>query len=279
VAFVLEPYDDAGAVLERAERFLASDPVQHNLVLTLLRGRVANPEPGRYWVVAGGGEPGHSGVAGVVLQSPLDFHATLTPMPAGAAVAAARAIAAGGADLPGVLGDAATAARFAGAWTEHRRSAATPVWGQRIYELAAPPIVPGGVPGGLRRAAPADRDLVLAWNDAFSVEIGDCLVRPELVDRRLAAGHLWLWEQDGPVSLAGHAPPAAGVVRIGPVYTPPDHRRRGYAAACVAAVSGAHLVAGARCILYADLANPVSNSVYRRIGYRAVAEILRYRFG
>jgi predicted GNAT family acetyltransferase len=31
-------------------------------------------------------------------------------------------------------------------------------------------------------------------------------------------------------------------------------------------------------MLYTDLANAVSNSIYRRLGYRAVAEVLRYRF-
>jgi predicted GNAT family acetyltransferase len=31
-------------------------------------------------------------------------------------------------------------------------------------------------------------------------------------------------------------------------------------------------------MLYTDLANPTSNSIYRRIGYRAVAEVLRYGF-
>ena len=47
---------------------------------------------------------------------------------------------------------------------------------------------------------------------------------------------------------------------------------------CVHALSSRLRDAGYRCILYTDLANPTSNSIYRRIGYRAVAEALRYRF-
>jgi uncharacterized protein len=35
---------------------------------------------------------------------------------------------------------------------------------------------------------------------------------------------------------------------------------------------------GLRCALYTDLGNPTSNSIYRRIGYRALAEVVRYRF-
>jgi predicted GNAT family acetyltransferase len=70
----------------------------------------------------------------------------------------------------------------------------------------------------------------------------------------------------------------ATVVRVGPVYTPPERRGSGYASALVAATSSAALADGHRCILYTDLANPVSNSIYRALGYRAVAEGLRYRF-
>src|SRR6202021_3212643 len=69
-----------------------------------------------------------------------------------------------------------------------------------------------------------------------------------------------------------------GVVLLSGVYMPPEKRKNGYAAACVHALSKRLRDAGYRCILYTDLANPTSNSIYRRIGYRAVAEVLRYRF-
>jgi predicted GNAT family acetyltransferase len=71
----------------------------------------------------------------------------------------------------------------------------------------------------------------------------------------------------------------AAVVRVQAVYTPPEARRRGYAAALVAGVSQAVLADGHAPALYTDLGNPVSNSVYRRIGYDSVAEVVRYRFG
>lgn len=78
--------NDLSVVLNRAGRFLTSDPVRHNVILTLLHGRAQHPEPGRYWVV----QP--EDPAGVVFQSPLDFPATLTPMPDDAVVAAVDAI-------------------------------------------------------------------------------------------------------------------------------------------------------------------------------------------
>lgn len=78
--------------------------------------------------------------------------------------------------------------------------------------------------------------------------------------------------------MAALSVPVAGVVRVQVVYMPPEHRAHGYASACVAELSSAALAGGARCILYTDLGNPTSNSIYRKIGYRAVAEALRYSF-
>jgi predicted GNAT family acetyltransferase len=74
--------------------------------------------------------------------------------------------------------------------------------------------------------------------------------------------------------------PVEGVARVGLVYTPPEHRGRGYASACVAGVS-AHVLAtdSDSCILYTQLSNATSNAIYRAIGYEPVLEVVRYRFG
>jgi hypothetical protein len=119
--------EDPGWMLREAGAFLASDPVRHNLILTLLRARVAYPEPGRYWLATDG-----SAVVGVAFQSPLDFVASVTPANPEAVAALVEEIVEAGIILPGVNGEAATAARFAGQWTERRGSAAFPVEGQRI---------------------------------------------------------------------------------------------------------------------------------------------------
>ena len=87
-----------------------------------------------------------------------------------------------------------------------------------------------------------------------------------------------MWDDDGPAALAGIGAALAGMARVGPVYTPPERRGRGYASALVARLSATAVEAGHRCMLYTDLSNPVSNSIYRAIGYRAVGEALRYRF-
>jgi uncharacterized protein len=103
------------------------------------------------------------------------------------------------------------------------------------------------------------------------------------VDRRLQGGDdaLWLWEDGEPVSMAGHTGPTPHGIRIGPVYTPPDLRGRGYAGALVGEVTR-HLLdeEGFRfCFLFTDLSNPTSNRLYERLEYRPVRDVLNYRFG
>jgi predicted GNAT family acetyltransferase len=273
MATVVTLMDDPQRVLELAGSFLARDPVRHNVILTLLDARVETPEPGRYWIVD---VDGHT--AGVVFQSPLHYVATVTPMALEAVHAAVDAVLHDRVRLPGVTGEAATAAAFAGHWTERARTGARPVQGQRIYEIQTVTDPPRST-GRLRAAGPDDQVRLVAWFQRFQADIGETVSdATETVRRRLARGQLWIWDDDGPASMAGRFDAVAGVERIGPVYTPPDRRGRGYASTLVAAVSRAVLDAGHRCILYTDLENPTSNAIYRAIGYRACAEALRYRF-
>lgn len=265
--------DEPTRVLADAGRFLESGPVLHNLILSLLHERVAHPLPGRYWVASSG-----DGVVGVVFQSPLMFDATITPMQDDTVTAVVAAIVEVNIALPGVVGDASTAARFAGEWATLRRCAVRPSEGQRIYELGE--LQEGrSVDGGLRTAMDADRDLIMTWFQGFQEDVGE----PggdtgRNVDARLSAGEYALWENGEPVSMAFASLPVAGVSRIGAVYTPPAHRNHGYAEACVRELSRGLLQRNVRSMLYTQLENPTSNAIYHRIGYRAIAEALRYRF-
>lgn len=266
--------EDPARVLSLAEEFLASRPALHNVTLTILHERVARSEPGRYWLARRGEK-----IVGVVLQSPLDWLANLVPMEPDVTAAMVDAIASAGIALPGVNGEAATAASFAGQWTERCKSAAVPFQGQRIYEYFGGAERVDGA-GTLRKAGPENRDLIAAWVKGFLDDVGEHATAPErFVDRWLPTGQIRLWDDGGPKSMAVPRGPAGGVIRVSLVYTPPEHRRHGYAAACVQNLSEAMRAAGNRCILHTDLNNATSNSVYRRIGYRAIAECLRYRFG
>ena len=141
--------------------------------------------------------------------------------------------------------------------------------------------------GTWRLAVPDDRALLASWLVAFSREaLGEGEVERD-VDRRLdewasggASRRYWLWEDGGePVSLVGGGGETPNGIRIGPVYTPPERRRHGYASNLTAAVSEAMLAEGRRfCFLYTDLANPTSNRIYSAIGYEPIADALMLRF-
>jgi predicted GNAT family acetyltransferase len=123
------------------------------------------------------------------------------------------------------------------------------------------------------------------WVDAFMLEALPEHQRIErsdaLVDERLAEAEegLALWEDGRPVSLAGWGGRTPNGIRVGPVYTPPAARGRGYATALVGHLTVGLLERYRFCFLFTDLANPTSNAIYRRIGYEAVTDIDQWRFG
>lgn len=268
---------DPSAALEAAEGFLARQPVANSLVISLLTERAAAPQPGRYWWA----QEEAGDVAGFVFQSPPHFRALVAPAPRPAIEALVERIAADVPELPGIMGDAGTAAAFAGHWAERRVTPVLPEEAQRIYRLGRlrrPP----GVDGHARRAGGADAGALLGWITGFLAETGVYPLDPEeLLARHTARGGLWLWETGAgePVSMAAASRPAAGMSRIGFVYTPPEHRRRGYATACVAAVAEEVQAGGLDCVLNTQLQNPTSNAIYRRIGFEPMVEVLVYRFG
>lgn len=266
-------YEDVRLFSVAAEEFLLSRTVLHNLILTIVDGRLTQREPGRYWVAFRADQ-----VVGVALQSPLTYPATVVPMEPDVTSALVDAIADADVILPGVNGEAATAASFAGRWTERRKAAALPVQGLRLYELADLNDVVS-VKGQLRKAYGGDRNLAVTWLQEFYLETHTPASNAEkLIDAALSSGRLWLWQDSSVVSMAISSKPIQAVVRISAVYTSPENRKRGYAAACVHGISKHFNDAGYHCMLYTDLGNPTSNSVYRKIGYRAVAEAIHYRF-
>jgi ribosomal protein S18 acetylase RimI-like enzyme len=264
---------DPELVIGQAGELLAGDPVGHNVVGTKLADAIRYGEPGRYWIGLLGGVP-----AGLAVQQPADTPLAVAPMPAELVAGIAHAAAASDVVLPGVFGPAATAARFAEAWAGLRTIAAVPTSAEWLYEVRDLRF-PDGVAGALRRAAEAELDLLLSWLPGFEAGAGWAGSNPAavFVTRRLAAGEVWIWDDDGPVSMAARTEAVAGVSRIQAVNTPPDQRRRGYASAGVAALSASVLARGLRCVLNANVSNTAANSVYQRLGYQAVSEVRRYQ--
>jgi uncharacterized protein len=266
---------DPELMIGQASELVAGDPVGHNVVGTKLEDAIRYDEPGRYWIGLIDGVP-----AGVAAQQPAEAPLAVAPMPAELVEAIAHAVDAGDVALPGVFGSAGTASRFAEMWAGLRKIAAVATSEDRLYEVQDLRF-PDGVAGSLRRAAEADGELLLSWLPGFEAGAGWAGSDPAaiFVTRRLAAGAVWIWDDDGPVSMAARTEAVAGVSRIQAVNTPPELQRRGYASAGVAALSARVLAQGLRCVLKADVSNVAANSVYQRLGYQAVSHMRRYQLG
>jgi predicted GNAT family acetyltransferase len=278
----VERLPDAQTFLDRAGTFLTTREALHNLTLGVVARYAA--QPGLYGevvpyfgvAVADGrivGCASRTAAVGAILSE--------VELP-DAADALARDLYDVLPDLAGVVGPSAATARFARTWAGLSGTAPSVAVAQLIYEADA--VSRPDVPGEPRLFQDGDRDLVLAWLAAFVAEA----LPPDnpddiaaFLDRRLSdpSSTVLLWEDGGaPVSLAMSGAPTPSGIRVGPVYTPPDRRRRGYGAAVTAELTRRELAVGRRyCFLYTDEANPTSNSVYRRIGYRVVGDSTQWR--
>lgn len=280
----LERPTDAADFLAAAGEFLTEREAEHNVILGLCSRLRESPDAygdeNPYFLVAS-----HRGrVVAAALRTPP--HSLL--LSESEDERATEAICAAALEafpaLPGVVGPAAVAKRFADAWSARTGARARLAIAQRLYRADAV-TAPPRVPGVLRPYTAADEETAVRWLDAFAAEAlgGEAAEDArEFLKRRLEdpdAG-LVLWEDERPVSLAGYAGPTPSGIRVAPVYTPPELRRRGYATALVAELTQMLLSGGRRfCFLFTDRGNPTSNSIYQQVGYEPVADVDLWRFG
>lgn len=279
-------YSDAGEFLEACRPLVLAPEDRHNLILGIIGTLIHRPgfyPDYRLWVVADDDAPR----AAALITVPFRLVLAEAADPA-ALRALVDAVRSDGVSVPGVVGNRPGVDQFVAMWTEATEDTAEVSMTQGVFALQQVSPVPA-VAGQPRRAVPADRELLIDWYMAFAAEalgeeenpIRDRL--EQTVDNHLDtddAAAAWLWEVDGgPVALSSFGSGTPSGARIGPVYTPPRHRRNGYGTALVAAQSQWLLDHGRRfCFLYTDLANPTSNAIYRRIGYEQVAESAEYVF-
>jgi RimJ/RimL family protein N-acetyltransferase len=265
--------ESVGEFWSAAGEFLRSRPVEHTLSLSLtdtLRKRdlhfYGRGDPIFGWFESAGG------VRAACLQTP-PHPLIITAAPAGAVPELASLLA--GRPLPGVNALAADGDAFAGVWRRRTGAAVTIGKQTRLFRLDAVAPPAPWPPGKARVVAATDRELLLHWLKSFHDDLGEPDHDPgKTVDDRISYGGLTLWEVDGdPVSLAGASRMESGVVRVAPVYTPPDLRGRGYAGAVTSVVTQAALATGADdVVLFTDVANPTSNGLYQRLGYRPIED-------
>jgi GNAT superfamily N-acetyltransferase len=250
--------------LARTGDFLTEYEAEHGLMLGVARATPKPPPDAYFAVVTDGEKP-------VAAAMRLDRRLILSR----ANTLDAIALLGTDADSPHLrmaLGPPQSVGHFTSGPSQQWRT----VMMQGIYECRAV-TMPSGVDGTRRLAAPNDRARLAEWLRGFIAEAlheeiseSDALAR---VGDHIKDNHFHLWEVGGKVvSLAAAVAPTLHGIRVNHVYTPPELRGRGYASALVGSLTQSLLSSGRRfAFLHTDLANPTSNRLYMRLGYRQVA--------
>lgn len=259
------------------ERLYGADPVTHTIALTVLAQRLGPMGAADVRTLLTAHDT--AGVVGAALRT-RPWPLVVSALPQAAAGAAVAVLLEHDPELRQVGGPRPRAEAFADAWCESTGASAHTVTAHRLFRLGEL-TPPSGVVGRARRAGTDDLELACRWHRAFGAEaVPDAPVPSRQDVRRQLGGDGFtvFWElPDGePVAMARASEPTIGMSRIGPVYTPPRRRGHGYGSAVTAAASGWALQAGVRdVVLFTDLANPVSNVIYPRLGYRPVHDAVQ----
>ncbi len=284
----LRRFEDVAEFNEQVEAFLLRKEAEHCLLLgnlsTLIHSDIYREPPYMAYVEQDGA------VVAVALRTP-PYNMVISEVDTADMQAVVSAIANDAQQvyetLPGVLAPKAVSKTFAQCWERINKQHLRPGLSERIYKLKTVKPV-DGVRGEMRTPTTDDRELLIEWMLAFTSEALEKDTREQaerIVDVRLSSDpmvrgfRLW-YDEDKAVSLAGYAGLTPHGIRIGPVYTPPEVRKQGYASALVAVMSQELLDRGREfCFLFTDLSNPTSNHIYQTIGYEPVSDVDEYRFG
>jgi predicted GNAT family acetyltransferase len=264
---------------------LLEDEAAHNLFLGIVNTLIRDPgvfEARRLFLVSEGDEV----LAAALLTPP--YNLVVANCEAEEPIRElVRTVIADGVTVPGVIANVPTVDTVVAKWTEVTGDEATKQMAQGVFAIEDV-AMPLPIRGNHRPATLGDRVVIDRFLRDFTAEalpdepVDDERLEVTILNRLSGEGpnSFWLWVVDGqPVSLSGHGNPTGSGIRIGPVFTPPAERGNGYASALVAAQSRFLLENGySFCFLYTDLANPTSNAIYQRIGYRQIAESAVYSF-
>lgn len=275
----LHQFEDPNQFYERVKDYLLKQEALHNVLLALCNALINNPErfdqkPYLATVEVDGD------IVAVVMRIP-PRNLLLSKIQNFVAIEAiAQDLHLTQESLPGINAPTIEAEAFAEAWHSLTGQSYQLKMALRAFQLEQVQAIPQAT-GRLRIATENERELLIRWFEAFALEaLGS--VEPGVerrVERHLQRGSAYIWEDETPVSMACHIRVTPNGAGISLVYTPPEHRRKGYASACVAALSETLLKAGHRyCFLFTDLANPTSNQIYQAIGYKSVGDLSDYSF-
>jgi predicted GNAT family acetyltransferase len=275
-------YPDAADFLSHTVQYLTRDEARYGLIMGLARILVNNPHAyGKYdpWFCSIGTE---TELQAIAMRTPprnvlLAQFSGNTKAVAECLVDAVSRVAA---VIPGVAGDKELADIFTRRWCAAYGVAIQHTTSQRIYRLVRVNDVSLSQ-GRSRPASMADKGVVGKWARAFGKEAGGGARNIPEKDITPVIEHGWvfLWEDGQPVAMVMKNRPTDKGMAVSYVYTPPEFRCRGYATSCVAELCRHILQSGYQfCTLYTDLANPTSNSIYMKIGFKPVGDSVQHTF-
>ena len=259
--------------LSHVEPLLLQAEAENNLLLGLAAQAVNDPERFGQGLTLARTVDGSTVVGAAMVNQ---YNLILSRQPDAALAALAERLDDPSVTIPGTLGPDDVPERFAQHWFDRTGRYGTLRQSMRIHDCRT--VEPIAVaPGRFRAPQESEVPTLAEWRIAFNEAINSTVLDDDpaaAVRRMMESRDLVVWEHDGQiVSCAATArkTPHGAVVAF--VYTPLEHRSCGYATSCVAELTRTRLAAGARfCCLYTDLANPISNAIYARIGYRRVCD-------
>jgi predicted GNAT family acetyltransferase len=270
-------YETAEAFLQVAQPVLMTAEAENNLLLGVAQGIARNPEAAKQPYLATVGTE-TSVLACAVHIAP--FKLVITRASREPIAALARDVFDAVPQLDGVTGPSRSAEDFSLAWS--KLSGVEPVLGMRLRIHETRKVVDSDIPaapGHFRRAAPDDLSLLAKWAEVFVSEarIPEPVDASRIVEDAIRRGRLHVWENQEPVSMAAWTGKTPNGVRINFVYTPRELRGKGYATACVKALTKQQLEEGnAFCWLYTDISNAASSHIFKRVGYWPVSDVSEY---
>ncbi|MGI8501964.1 MAG: GNAT family N-acetyltransferase [Hassallia sp.] len=272
-------YEDASQFYQRVKDYLLSQEALHFLLLGISNVLIYNPERyGEKLYLATVETDGN--IVAVAMRTP-PHRLLLSKIQDFAAVKAIAQDLHLIQSLPGVTAPMNEAKAFAETWRSLTGQSYQLIKRLRTFQLEkVQPI--SSAHGNLRIATETDRELLLRWYEAFSLETsGGIESYPKRwLEHTLQQRTAYIWEDKIPVSIACGGGITPNGASINMVYTPPEYRKKGYASACVAALSQTLLNQGYKyCFLFTDLANPTSNHIYQNIGYQPLNDWYDYSFG
>jgi len=270
---------DAPTFLARSVAFRSLQPYLTNVmgsVATSVASGHGTYETMSWWII----EDDERNVRGLMMRT-APHKLVLSPMPEEALAPAVDAVLERDSEIPGVCGSRDLARSFLTRFIQLSGRALRVEVERTILVYVLGTLVPPAPSSGYwREGEQDDFDLLLTWWNRFADDTGvERHGLEESVRTALSDGRIYLWfDAERPVCAVSHslvvATPSGSVARIGPVYTAPGERRRGYAGQLTAAVSSRLHQRGHGLMLFTDAANATSNGVYTRLGYRRTDELV-----